>query len=91
MSTQDKRNELLHKLTRNLKVSVPLMTAIAVGGITATSIANGDEGLMLASAGEAEAEGHAEGRAEAAGEAEAEGEAEEEGEAEGEAESEGGY
>lgn len=96
MSTDTNRKELLRKLSRNLMVSVPVMTVVAMAGATAVS----DNGFNLipsaeAAQGEAEgeargeAEGEAKGEAEGEGEAEAEGEGEGEGEAEGEAEGEG--
>lgn len=98
MSTDKNRKELLRKLSRNLMVSVPMMTVVAVAGFNASS----GPGLGLipsAEAAQGEAEGEAkgeaegvakgEGEAESRAEGEAEGRAEGEGEAEGEAEGEG--
>jgi mono/diheme cytochrome c family protein len=79
MSTDKNRKELLRKLSRNLMVSVPMMTVVAVAGFNASS--GPGLGLIPSAEGEGEAEARAEG--------EAEGRAEGEGEAEGEAEGEG--
>ncbi len=96
MSTNRKRKELLRKLSRNLMVSVPMMTVVAAAGFSADysdgfrliPSAEAAQGEAEAAA-EGEAEGRAEGEAEGKAEGEAEGRAEGEGEAEGEAEGEG--
>lgn len=92
MSKDKNRKELLRKLSRNLMVSVPMMTVVAVAGFNASS----GPGLGLipsaeAAQGEAEGEARGEAEAEAKGEAEraAKGEGEAEGRAEGEGEAEG--
>ncbi|EON92174.1 hypothetical protein MARLIPOL_11146 [Marinobacter lipolyticus SM19] len=84
MSTDTNRKELLRKLSRNLMVSVPVMTVVAMAGATAVS----DNGFSLIPSAEA-AQGEAEGEARGEAEGEAKGEAEGEGEAKGEAEGEG--
>ncbi|MEQ9547058.1 MAG: hypothetical protein RIK85_13715 [Marinobacter sp.] len=68
MSTDTNRKELLRKLSRNLMVSVPVMTVVAMAGATAVS----DNGFSLIPSAEA-AQGEAEGEAKGEGEAEGEG------------------
>jgi mono/diheme cytochrome c family protein len=88
MKTNNNRKELLRKLSRNLMVSVPMMTVVAVAGY-GTDSGPGFSLIPSAEAAQGEAEGEAKGEAEgsAKGEGEAEGRAE--GEAEGRAEGEG--
>jgi len=88
MTTNNNRRELLRKLSRNLMVSVPMMTVVAVAGYS-TDSGPGFSLIPSAEAAQGEAEGEARGEAEgsAKGEGEAEGRAE--GEAEGRAEGEG--
>jgi hypothetical protein len=92
MSKEKNRKALLSKLSRNLMVSVPMMTVVAVAGF---NIHTGSNFGLIPSAeaaqgeAEGEAKGEAEGRAEGEAEARAEGEGEAEGKAEGEAEGEG--
>jgi hypothetical protein len=82
----DKRKDLLRKLSRNLMVTVPMMTVVAVAGF---SDSNTSSFSLIPSAeaaqGEAEGEAYGEAEGEAHGEAEA-GQVEAEGQAEGEAE-----
>lgn len=80
MNTDSHRKELLRKLSRNLMVSVPVMTVVAMAGMSAVS-ENGLGLIPSAEAAQGEAEGEAKGEAE--GEAEGEGEGEAEGEGEG--------
>ena len=76
MSTNKHRKELLRKLSRNLMVSVPMMTVVAVAGFNAGSGA--PFGLVpSAEASQGEAEGEAKGEGEAEGRAEGEAEGEE--------------
>jgi len=82
MSKEKNRKALLSKLSRNLMISVPMMTVVAVAGF---NISTGSS-LGLIPSAEA-AQGEAEG--EAKGEAEGEAKGEAEGQAEGEAEGEG--
>ncbi|MDK8462313.1 hypothetical protein [Marinobacter sp. SS13-12] len=88
MNTDSHRKELLRKLSRNLMVSVPVMTVVAMAGMSAVS-ENGLGLIPSAEAAQGEAEGEAKGEAEGEAKGEAEGEAEGEGEGEGEAEGEG--
>jgi mono/diheme cytochrome c family protein len=88
MCNDKNRKELLRKLSRNLMVSVPMMTVVAVAGFNASS----GPGLGLipsAEAAQGEAEGEAQGEAEGSAKGEGEAEARAEGEAEGHAEGEG--
>ncbi|NMT62897.1 cytochrome c peroxidase [Marinobacter orientalis] len=71
MNTDSHRKELLRKLSRNLMVSVPVMTVVAMAGVSAVS----EHGLGLIPSAEA-AQGEAEGEAKGEGEGEAEGEGE---------------
>lgn len=90
MSTNNNRKELLRKLSRNLMVSVPMMTVVAAAGFT-THYSSGFGLIPSAEASQGEAEGEARGEAEGRAEGEAEGrdEGEAEGKAEGEAAGEG--
>ena len=83
----DKRKDLLRKLSRNLVVTVPMMTVVAVAGFS-DSNASSFSLIPSAEAAQGEAEGYGEAEGEAQGEAEA-GQAEAEGQAEGEAEGQG--
>lgn len=89
MSKEKNRMALLSKLSRNLMISVPMMTVVAVAGF---NIHTGSNLGLISSAeaaqgeAEGEAKGEAEGRAEGEAEARAEGKGEAEGKAEGEAE-----
>ncbi|MCD1646489.1 cytochrome-c peroxidase [Marinobacter adhaerens] len=100
MSTDKNRKELLKKLSRNLMVSVPMMTVVAVAGFNASSgpglglipsaeAAQGEAEGEARGEAEGEAKGEAEGSAKGEGEAEARAEGEAEGHAEGEGEAEG--
>jgi flagellar biosynthesis/type III secretory pathway protein FliH len=92
MSTENKRKALLGRLSRNLMVTVPMMTVVAVAGAGFNAGVSSGFGLIpSAEAAQGEAEGEARGEAEgeARGEAEGAGEARAEGEAEGYAEGEG--
>ena len=84
MSKEKNRMALLSKLSRNLMISVPMMTVVAVAGFNIHSGSN----LGLIPSAEA-AQGEAEGEAKGEAEGRAEGEGEAEGKAEGEAEGEG--
>jgi len=76
MSKEKNRMALLSKLSRNLMISVPMMTVVAVAGF---NIHTGSNLGLIPSAeaaqgeAEGEAKGEAEGRAEGEGEAEGEG------------------
>jgi len=83
----DKRKDLLRRLSRNLVVTVPIMTVVAVAGFS-DSNASSFSLIPSAEAAQGEAEGYGEAEGEAQGEAEA-GQAEAEGQAEGEAEGQG--
>lgn len=92
MSQEKKRQALLSKLSRNLMISVPMMTVVAVAGFnihTGTNLGLIPSAEAAQGEAEGEAKGEAEGRAEGEAEAQAEGEGEAEGKAEGEAEGEG--
>lgn len=80
MSTNKNRKELLRKLSRNLMVTLPMMTVVTVAGFS-TGSGSFLELIPSAEAAQGEAEGEAKG--------EAEGEAKAEAEAEGEAKGEG--
>ena len=84
MSKDKKRKALLSKLSRNLMISVPMMTVVAVAGF---NIHTGSSLGLIPSAEAAQGEAEGEAKGEAGGRAEGEGEAE--GKAEGEAEGEG--
>lgn len=73
MSTNKHRKELLRKLSRNLMVSVPMMTVVAVAGFNAGS---GSPIGLIPSAEAAQGEGEGEAKGEAEGSAKGEGEAE---------------
>jgi cytochrome c len=60
MSTNNNRKELLRKLSRNLMVSVPMMTVVAAAGFT-THYSSGFGLIPSAEAAQGEAEGEAEG------------------------------
>lgn len=77
MLNNDKRKDLLGRLSRNLMVSVPVMTAVAMAGAHLTT--DWTNPLIFsaeAAEGEASGEGEAEGEAQGEGEAEASGDAE---------------
>ncbi|MBQ0813471.1 MAG: hypothetical protein KBT82_04725 [Marinobacter sp.] len=88
MSTNKNRKELLRKLSRNLMVTLPMMTVVAAAGFN-TGSGSFLELIPSAEAAQGEAEGEAKGEAEGEAKAEAEGSAKGEGEAEGRAEGEG--
>ncbi|MBL1273495.1 MAG: hypothetical protein COB25_013665 [Oceanospirillales bacterium] len=88
MSTNKNRKELLRKLSRNLMVTLPMMTVVTVAGFS-TGSGSFLELIPSAEAAQGEAEGEAEGEAKAEAEGSARGEGEAEGRAEGEAEAEG--
>ena len=88
MSTNKNRKELLRKLSRNLMVTLPMMTVVAAAGFN-TGSGSFLELIPSAEAAQGEAEGEAKGEAEGEAKAEAEGSAKGEGEAEGKAEGEG--